>query len=291
MSISAQDLQHRLRRVAGLLDKQLFFIVGLSRAGTVWLQYAIDAHPEARCRSEGHFTDHLFPLLGKSFIAYNRTMAREKKLLDAAGIGASIPGRLPGFSNADVSFLMAISAATILAQSGGETEAIRCIGEKTPEHALGLDDLKRILPQAKIIHVIRDGRDEAVSVFDYNLRVSGERFSRKYPNFGDFCGEFAANWTRLVGAARYFGRHNKDSYIEVRSEDLHTEAGTDIARVCRFLGIDDEDDAVGECVAAGRRIAFPDGIIGQWRERFDADASRDFNRHAGELLKLLDYDL
>ncbi len=276
-------------RLAEVLDKQLCFIVGLTRPGTIWMQHALDAHPDACCKGEGHFTDALFPILGGAFGEYNRRQAVTKKQLEAAGIGAANPGPPAGFTNNDASFLMSCAGAIILSRWAG-AEDLRCIGEKTAEHAMALDDLIRVFPNAKIVHVVRDGRDEAVSVYDYNIRAGGDAFLKEYSEFSDFLENFAGNWNRAVGAARLFGRSHPGNYVEVNSEDLHSEAAADVARVFRFLDLDDSDEVAAHCIESARRIALPDGIIGQWKERFDESSKKIFIRHGGELLKLLGYE-
>ncbi len=42
-------------------------------------------------------------------------------------------------------------------------------GEKTPEYALGMQQIQRMWPDAKFIHVIRDGRDVALSLKKVNF--------------------------------------------------------------------------------------------------------------------------
>jgi len=283
------DHQQTLNRLARVFDRRIFFVVGLTRPGTAWLQHAIDAHPDASCRGEGHFTDSLLPLMGRAFIDYNRAMQGLQASMSAADIAASHLGRAAGFSNNDVSFLMATAVALSLAKQVGDDDVL-AIGEKTPEHALAIDDLAAVLPNAHFVHVIRDGRDEAVSVYDYNLRAGNDAFINRYSGLGDFAQNFGRNWSRAVGAARLFGRNNPERYLEIRSEDLLTEPTTDIARLCRFLEIDDGDDVVSHCAVAGGRATVADGVIGQWRDRFEDDAKAAFARSGGELLKLLEYE-
>lgn len=281
--------QQTLKRLANVFDRRIFFIVGLTRPGTAWLQHAIDVHPDAACRGEGHFTDSLLPLMGRAFADYNKAMQNLQTSMSVADIAAMSLGQGAGFTNSDVSFLMASAVALSLAkQTGGDN--ILAIGEKTPEHAMAIDDLATVLPEAVFVHVVRDGRDEAVSVYDYNIRAGNDAFMQKYGSIGDFAQHFGRNWTRAVGAARYFGRQNPDRYLEIRSEDLITDASTDLGRLCRFLNIDDGEFILSSCQAAGRRASVPDGIIGQWRDRFDDQTSAAFARSGGELLKLLDYE-
>ena len=281
--------QQTLRRLAGVFERRVFFVVGLTRPGTAWLQHAIDAHPEAACRGEGHFSDALLPLMGRAFVDYNKSMQHLQNSMSAADITATSHGKKAGFTNNDVSFLMAAAIALALANQDEDNDVL-AIGEKTPEHAMAMDDLLAVMPEARFVHVIRDGRDEAVSVYDYNFRAGNAAFMERYPEIGDFTQNFGRNWSRAVGSARYFGRKNPERYLEIRSEDLLSEAAMDLGRLCRFLGIDDGQDVLAHCLAAGHRASVADGVIGQWRDRFDDHASIAFGRSGGELLKLLDYE-
>ncbi|MHA1598383.1 MAG: sulfotransferase family protein [Alphaproteobacteria bacterium] len=288
MSDKEIDYQRVLETVSGVFDKQLFFIIGLTRSGTVWLQKAIDAHWQVSCRGEGHFADVMFPQMANAVAAYNKNMSKRRKQLEAAGLG-STAGVRAGLTNNDVSVLLATAMALTLSRWSGDKK-VKCIGERTSEYSRVLKDLKHVLPNAKIVNVIRDGRDEAVSVYDYNIRIDASGFLSRFEDFAAFAGHFASNWTRDVGDARYFGRANPDNYIEIRSEELHTDAEPEMARLFRFLSIDDGDAAIDTCVEAGRRATLPDGVIGQWRDRFDDAAAASFLRQSGELLKLLDYE-
>jgi len=288
MSNTTTDYRRTLIALSKVFDKKHFFVVGLTRPGTAWLQHAINAHPDASCKGEGHFTNALFPLLGKAFAEYNQHMLGDQTRMEAAGIGTTKLGPSAAYSNDEVRFMLATAAALTMDRWAGD-EDVSCIGEKTPEHALNLEGLTEIFPDAHIVHVIRDGRDEAVSVFDYNMRVNPEGFQGRFPDFPAFAEFFAGNWIKAVGSARYFGRSHGEKYMEIRSEDLHTEASPDMERLCRFLSIDDSPETVSHLVEAGRKVAFPDGVINQWQDRFDEQTTVVFNRQAGELLKLLDY--
>ena len=288
MSDNEIDYQQVLETASGVFDKKLFFITGLTRSGTIWLQKAINAHSQVSCRGEAHFADILFPALGNAATTYNKRVVRIGKQLEASGLGDSAGAQL-GLTNNDVSTLMATAMSLVMSRWNG-SKNVTCIGERTTEYGHMLKDLAHVLPQAKIVNVIRDGRDEAVSVYDYNIRINASGFLSKFEDFAAFAGHFAGNWNRDVGAARYYARNNPDNYMEIRSEELHTEAAHDLARLCRFLGNDDSDDMVSSCVDAGRRAALPDGVIGQWRDRFDDAATKAFMRQSGELLKLLEYE-
>ncbi len=46
-------------------------------------------------------------------------------------------------------------------------------GEKTPDYVLHLSLLNRLLPNSRFVHIIRDGRDVALSVLDWGTPSKG----------------------------------------------------------------------------------------------------------------------
>ena len=273
-----------LGALARLYEKDFFFIVGWNRPGTNWLQCALDTHPNAACRGEGHFTDLLFPLMERAFDNYNRRLRRTAMRLEAAGVESGCHG----LTGRDVGVLQRTAAGLIMGGWGGGG-GVRVVGEKTPEHTAAVERLAAIAPAAKIIQVIRDGRDEAASAWEFNLRQGGEDFIKKFPNFTVFAEDFARNWAAATGAARNWGRANKGRYLEVRTEDLIGEPETNVRRVFSFLGLGGDGEDVRRAVEAGRRTP-RDGGAGHWRDDFNPEAEAAFSRQAGELLKLLDYE-
>jgi len=275
-------IQERLTRT---FEKDIYFVTGLTRPGTIWLQKSLDAHPEASCKGEAHFIDTLYPLLKSAIGQYNRKIGHNREMLERAGVTSAASD----FSYNELDYLL-VTAMSLVFARWSDDPAIKCIGERTPDYARSLDVLARVVPGAKFLHVIRDGRDEAVSAWQFNMRVNMEAFSKKFPDFRGFCKMFASSWGRSVGAAYFYGRSNKDQYMEVCFEDLLRDPGPVVRDVCQFLNIDDSDASIAACVKAAKLDALPDGGIGQWRELFDDDIRHDFQRYAGELLKLLEYE-
>ena len=88
---------------------------------------------------------------------------------------------------------------------------VKVIAEKTPEHVVSLDLLARVVPSLKIVHVFRDGRDEAVSAWEFNSGLSRGKFREQYPKFGDFAKTFAGNWSKSITAAQRLSATTRDS--------------------------------------------------------------------------------
>jgi hypothetical protein len=102
--------------------------------------------------------------------------------------------------------------------------------EKTPDHVLHMRDIKRALPQAIFLHIIRDGRDVALSM---------EKHKWVRPFFWDkgdpllACGLY---WEWLVDSGRMAGRILGGDYMEVRFEDLVNDSPAVLSRIGTFIG-------------------------------------------------------
>ena len=272
-------------RLGQLLKKDMVFVVGVTRWGTSWVQQCSDTHPKACCKGEGHFTDTLFPGLAKLVDQYNQDVEKIGNRMHLAGL----PGNTAGFTFEDVEYLMQTAVMLMMQRWVTEDEDVSCIGEKTPEHVLSLELVDRLFPNMRIIHVVRDGRDEAASAWDFNMGISKGEFPRRYPSFADFTKTFARNWSRSVGAARRFGRLNRRRYYQIRAEEVINEPAPIVRRMFRFRDVDDREEHVQAGINQAYQVAPLDLDPGVWQNRFDKDATRRFHRQSGELLKLLDY--
>ena len=279
-------------------SRKLFFVMGSIRSGTTWLQLVLDGHPEIACRGEGHFTNFLAPDLARAMNRYN-------KLID--GKNKDIFNEIEGFPllrREHVLFLLASAIGLQMAQYA-EGKSIRVIGEKTPDNIQGLAVLHEMFPEARFIQIIRDGRDAAVSGWFHNLRVSPDWARKTFGTLPRYVENFAQNWVKEVEAGRAFEKKHPAQYLEVRYEDLNHDTAAGVTPLLEFLGVDTGKKAVAQCCAAGdfktlaggrepgkenRDSHFRKGTTGDWRNHFDAAATEAFERHAGKLLRRLDYN-
>src|ERR671921_606469 len=174
-----------VRPVVG--DTPVFFVVGQQKSGTTWLMRMLDAHPEILCKGEGRF-------FGKSWRqeSVKRTDAKRppgslyNAILDAEYLRLWIERSVWGRNEAAEEHLDNILNMMIGYFLVGELSKTkkRLVGDKSP--LLTPDTIKEIsgvYPDARVIHIIRDGRDAAVSAVHHswnfgkrqNARVSGER--------------------------------------------------------------------------------------------------------------------
>jgi len=99
-------------------------------------------------------------------------------------------------------------------------------GDKTPGYSLDLPLLAGLWPEARFVHIIRDGRDVALSFLELG---SGARRLL----------EAAAAWSNRVRKARADGMALGDErYLEVRYEDMVADPERVVRAVCRHIRLD-----------------------------------------------------
>jgi hypothetical protein len=95
-------------------------------------------------------------------------------------------------------------------------------GEKTPGNGLSLTSITALLPEAHCIHLIRDGRDVALS------------WRQCWFAPGQEIETLAREWCRWVSTARKQGRQCQH-YLEVRYEDLIRQSAAVLRKLCEWL--------------------------------------------------------
>jgi len=166
-------------------------------------------------------------------------------------------------------------------------------GDKTPLYMQYLDLLERVFPGAQYVHIIRDGRDAALS---YEGMPYRSRFSLLYPRG---ISDFAFSWRREILSAQRFGSTvAAGRYFEIRYESLVAEPETRLRDVCFFLGLQFESamleyyrDATWKPDKNHKRLAEPPSLgLTDWRKQMRAVDLERFEAIAGDLLDILGYE-
>jgi hypothetical protein len=96
-------------------------------------------------------------------------------------------------------------------------------GDKTPMNSFYLDDIDRVFPRARYIHIIRDGCDVISSYLEMG-RYSTTKAA-------------ATRWRKAVTVCRNFGMKVPERYLEVRYETLVTQPKSVMRDICEFLDV------------------------------------------------------
>jgi protein-tyrosine sulfotransferase len=131
--------------------------------------------------------------------------------------------------------------------------------DKTPENVMRFDFARRHFPRARLVHVIRDGRDVACS-------LRSQPWMKKPKDAGRdmlaYCFDY---WVERVAAGQRF--RDDPQYIEVRYEHLVREPKTTMRALLSFLRVDWSEDVLRTESDAERREVGPiyTSAVGRWR--------------------------
>ena len=166
-------------------------------------------------------------------------------------------------------------------------------GDKTPMYMQHLPMLERLFPDARYVHLIRDGRDAALSFLAMPEGVVTRTWAHPKSAAG-----FACQWRTEVEAARGLGRHVGPRYFEVRYERLAAEPEATLREICAHVELEFEPamlDYAGRVDVTAKphqqRLREPPKTgVRDWRTEMGRDDVRGFEEIAGDLLGELGYE-
>src|SRR4029077_15341375 len=126
----------------------------------------------------------------------------------------------------------------IVMESMAKKQGVGRWAETTPDHLLALPRIKQTIPNALVIHIIRDGRDVALS-------LEKQQWIRPFPwDHGKELQTAALYWEWIVNQGRSLGRALGSDYKEVRYEDLVADPRSTLTEVGEFIGQELNDDQI-----------------------------------------------
>jgi Sulfotransferase family len=281
------------------------FVVGATRSGTTLLRLMLDAHPDVGIPSETHFFHKLVKRSERARISPELladTIITHKRWGDFHLDADELRTRFDEIEPFNLSDALRAFYG-LYAEKHGKTRW----GDKTPGYLRYMRRIEWVLPEARFIHLIRDGRDVALSVLPMNWGPSSIT-------------EAAELWVERVTIAREQGAL-VNHYMEAKYEDLVTETETTLRRVADFLELPWDSAMLdyheraeerlkekardlprkksrGDQPAAARMASHamakqpPDPKrIGRWRTEMSADDRKLYESVAGELLAELGYEV
>ncbi len=167
--------------------------------------------------------------------------------------------------------------------------------ESTPIHLLNLPEIKRVVPDALIIHIIRDGRDVTASLHRVGW-IRPFRWDRSLAVLAP-----AIFWRWIVSKGRRYGRAMGNDYMEVHYEDVVQKPRETLGRIGEFIGQKLDYDHilhVGLGSVTNPNSSFRgDGketeaqTIGRWKANFTPEQVRNIESLQGDLLRDTGYTL
>lgn len=268
------------------------FFVGCERSGTTLLRMMFDSHPEIAVPSESYFVAQLYQARRpyREQVPFPATRFAEELLRHRWFIRWNLPpADVTAALSADPPLDYADAVRRVFglfASAAGKP----MYGDKTPVYVLNLPVLADLFPEAKFVHIVRDGRDVALSLRDVG--------------FGpDSVAQGALWWRRRVQVGRASGeRLGPGRYMEIRYEDLVEDPERLLRAVCGFLEVA-FDHAMLEYASHAPTVLKPGSFrlhphlleppkqrLRDWRVQMDEDDLATFEAVAGDLLTELGYE-
>ena len=271
-------------------DGRPLFVLGVRRSGTTLLRVILDRSPSIAIPDESYFVPqlaarHRRPIDATAFLDDVRRIATLAEWgVDPEKVAARLhDGMAPGAAIAAI--------YETYAADRGKTRW----GDKTPMYMQHLPLLERLFPDAVFVHLIRDGRDAAVSFLGMPEGIVTRTWA--HPRTP---AEFACQWRTEIEAARALGaRVGPDRYREVRYEALVADPEHEVQEICAFAGLVYESGLLGYADDPGletkphqQRLALPPTPgLRDWRTELTREDAKAFEDVAGELLARLGYPL
>lgn len=285
------------------------FITGLHKSGTTWMANLLRDHPEIFVRWEGGFLDHeeLLSTPGRRLENLPEDESIEHIVRAYVGRWMDKPWNHWGdgvdrdrLLDRLVDAMIGVVVDEAVTAGGG---SFRYWADKTPRTPVA--EIRRRFPRAKVVYMMRDPRDRAISLYHHCLRtepwvVEASEGCRRM------------RWDEAFRAWEHDVRSNEASFddpacLVVRYEDLAENGDAQLRRLLEFLGVKRTPDLVATLLRAasfevqteGRRPGEEDlgsffrlGLPGQWRT-FDeprkltafqdiADTARAFGYQSGD---------
>jgi len=264
-------------------------VLGVRRSGTTLLRVMLDRHSELALPDESYFVPQLAD--------------RHRGEIDPDAFADDLR-RLPTLREWDVP----VDEVRARLRPGMRTgEAIGAVyevyaarhgkrrwGDKTPMYMQRLGLLERLFPDALYVHLVRDGRDAAISFLAMPAGIVTETWAHPRDATG-----FACQWRAEVTAARKLGaRAGPGRYLELRYEELVAEPERELRRICDFAALAFEPEMLGyagevDVSSKPHQQSLkrpPTAGLRDWRTQMAPADVAAFEEVAGDVLRDLGYE-
>lgn len=290
---------------AGDGEPQLVIVVGAPRSGTTWLQRMLGGHPAIATAQETDVLTDYALAWHKAWASQLRGSPAEWEAHRHAGLPAVL-------TSEEFTELLRSAVSTVYRKILELKPGAVVVLDKSPVYAQHLPFITSLFPQAKVLNIIRDGRDVVASL---------TRAARTWASWAPRMVETAAiGWRDNVRLARAAGL-GAQRYMEVRYEALLRDPSAGLRACLLFCEI---EVSVAQCEAIASRCELkkmvpggpegdpilwsgevaraiegapsePSGFFGaggsgSWRQAWSPYQRWAFDHLAGELLVELGYE-
>ena len=265
------------------------FIGGCPRSGTTLLGAMLGAHDDALCVPESHFITDAIP----NARAADGSIDTARAFADIARHHKYRGWRLRAGLDADAAATPGGYPALIRRLVCAYGETIGRTGrplwiDHTPSNLASAATLLRLFPNARLIHIVRDGRGACASVLPLDWGPNDAATAARW-------------WVEHIGHGLVAEIAYPHLTLRLRYEDLLAEPAAQLRRICVFLGI-----TFHERMIAGDGFVKPDYTLAQhvlvgkppdpargnaWRHELPARSIEIFEAVTADLLPMLGYPL
>ena len=305
-----------VEEIKQFFPRDKFFIFGHARSGTTLLMRLARIHPEVHCNYQAHFFTRR-PLL--------------KSLVDTPEAEEWLTRKSNRWNQGyDLSPMVLRSAADFILERDAAREGKMIVGDKSPSstiHGQAVRDMHAIYPDAKLVYIVRDGRDVLISERFRNFveeskflsaedkRIIEDLRKDQTPFTNGTRSIFTESFIRRVAkgwvanlqetedeARRLYSNH----YFGMRYEDLLSTPFDEMSKLWNFLGVKTVHAELGEKIKAemssnpdeewqakrneGIASFLPKGQAGNWSRLFTEKDKSVFKEVAGEMLVRWQYE-
>jgi len=270
-----------------VLEKEYIFIIGSPKSGSTWLQNMISAHPLVSTTVElTLFNRYIHPLVE----SWNFEQNNIEKGLWYQG--------LPFILSEDEFYdflkeLLIKAYKKVYLKNPKATHIV----DKHPGYSFHTDIINMLLPGARFIHIIRDGRDV----------ISSMIAAYKNIGYGTSNIEYSTKaWKEHYSSARK-AKKLKNRYIEIKYEDLQKDSFKTLLRVFEFCKLKTNNKQLKTIIAnhefkkmkskrqhtdkqvKTHKAFYRKGKTGSWREDLSVSQRYIFHLYGDKLLIDLEY--
>lgn len=211
-------------------DFSFFFIVGAPRSGTTLLSSMLNAHSQIAIPYESNFMVDCYNKYGLR-ADLNDDQERER-LLDEILSGYFVSRWNPKVTKSDLNLDQCKTLPSLIQElysCYAKKRGKSIWGDKTPGYTPHIHILNKIFPDAKYIHIIRDGRDVALSLVSKSWGPSNFPAAIKL-------------WRETVSLCEVqLSMLPHDRYLTLKFEDLVKSTRECLLKICNLLAINYEE--------------------------------------------------
>nr|BFD66486.1 sulfotransferase [Bdellovibrio sp. HAGR004] len=231
-----------------MIDKMIspIFILGNPRSGTTLLRLLLTSHRDVVVPPEAGFLVWLSNKYGdwnsfdsnssSAVLSYVNDLFGTKKFetwgLNKSDVITQIAKNKPS-SYSELSSCIYHSYAKKIAKE------VLYWGDKNNFYLNHIEELNRLYPGAKYIHIVRDGRDVACSYLDMGRRTYKSQYAPQLPQKIE---EIASQWRNNVLKIERDLKKCSSVFLTIRYEDLVNKTDEELHNICDFLGIEFQNE-------------------------------------------------